>query len=297
MRPKKLVVPDLVELKIDVAQKVLQRNGFKEGKVNFVESYAPIDTVVSQYPIKGQLIDQSVQIKLDVCKKNYIRYLPTIYQLNSNFLKNFLWIHQDIIESITKKLDNIHLLFNPYTTREDFIPWLGMWLGIVFDPDLPLEKKRFIIKNAALLYSIRGTSRALKTWMKLITDLESEIIENKWPYKGFRIGVTSSISIDSIILPPMNLAHCFIVKMPVRFEEISEEALIKIHRVIQNEKPAHTNYFLQFKDEEGVSEYKGFLWVGVTSRIGTGKEVKPSYLPSMEEGKKEKLLIEGEKNE
>jgi hypothetical protein len=165
-------------------------------------------------------------------------------------------------------------LFDPFSVSEEFLPWLASWLALVFEGDWPVHKKRILLKRIAIIYRIRGTARAIREMIRLFTGYEPEIIENSWPYKGFRIGIHSGIGIDSIILPEMDLSFCFVLKMPVAFKGINEDILIRIHKIIQNEKPAHTNYFLQFKDEKGVSEYRGMMWIGVDSRIETVEEEK-----------------------
>jgi len=71
----------------------------------------------------------------------------------------------------------------------------------------------------------------------------------------------------------MDLAHCFVVKMPIRFDEVTPEMVIRIHQIIQLEKPAHTHYYLQFSEEQGEVELREFFAIGLRSGIGIGAEV------------------------
>jgi hypothetical protein len=101
-----------------------------------------------------------------------------------------------------------------------------------------------------------------------------EIEENRWPYRGFRVGVASTVGIDTMVLPEVSMAHTFVVRLPVPFDEVGEERLVRLHRVIESEKPAGTNYFLQFTGEEGVTEVVG-MRVGVSSMIGADPDQGP----------------------
>ena len=84
---KKLVVPDLMHLRANDAQIMLTNHGFNPANVRFVESYDDIDTVVNQEPRKGQLVDSTTRIEVQVAKQSYLRYLPQIY---SRFLKKII---------------------------------------------------------------------------------------------------------------------------------------------------------------------------------------------------------------
>lgn len=68
------------------------------------------------------------------------------------------------------------------------------------------------------------------------------------------------------------MSQTFVVRIPMAFEEVGEDLLLRLHKVIEAEKPAHSNYFLQFTGVEGVTEYEG-MRVGVSSQIGIGMTV------------------------
>jgi len=115
-------------------------------------------------------------------------------------------------------------------------------------------------------------------FLKLFTGHEPDIKENTWPFKGFRLEgegaeTGARVGLDSVILPPVDLAHCFIVTMPIPFESVTPEMVIRIHQIIQLEKPAHTHYYLQFTEEKGEVELREFFAIGLRSGIGIGAEV------------------------
>jgi hypothetical protein len=146
-------------------------------------------------------------------------------------------------------------------------------MAFTVDLDWPDERKRALIKRAVDLYRIRGTKRALALFLKLFTGYEPTIDENVWPFKGFRVESEARIGIDSVILPPVNLAHCYVITVPVAFDKVTPELVLRIHQIVSMEKPTHTHYYLKFLEEDGDVELREFFVIGARSGIGIGAEV------------------------
>jgi phage tail-like protein len=271
-------VPDVTGLGLTTAEKILRSAGFHEVRPHLVESYDRNDTVVGQVPDRGALLEESQPVVVKIARTSWVRQLPTAYQPrrpeDPSFLRDFLWIFQHMLDTITRQIDSMHDVFHPYTTPPEFLNWLASWFAISFDEGMPEARRRRLLKEAALLYRIRGTREALVRMVQLFTDLDVTIEENRWPYKGFRIGVHSQIGVDTMILPEVPMSQTFIVHLPCPFDVIGPDKLIRLHQVIQTEKPASTNYFLQAPGEEGVTEVTG-MRVGVTSLIGVEADEAP----------------------
>lgn len=276
---RKLKVPDVSGLRLDNAMIMLRNAEFSEAVVNvrFRESYQPEKTVLSQAPSKGQIVDADAAVDLLVSKRSWVRNLPGIYQRGGfedpDFLREFLWIPQHLWASIQDTLETLHDHFDPYESPSSFLEWLASWVAFKVDPGWPETKKRALIKRAMELYKIRGTVKGLKVFLAIFTDYEPEIIENTWPFKGFRIGVHSTVGVDSVILPPVNLSHCFIIQIPAAFRDVTDDIVIRIHDIIMSEKPAHAMYFLRFMAEIVERQKRDFLRIGIRSGIGIGDEV------------------------
>jgi len=270
-RSRKLPVPEVAGLSRAVAEKVLAGAGFPPPRVRFVEAYVKSDTVVAQSPDRGVLWESDQPVTIDVARVSWIRYLPSVYRPkggeDGSFLRDFLWIFQQSLDTVNRRIDNVHELFSPSTTPPEFLPWLASWFAISFDESMPDAHRRRILREAPLLFRIRGTRSALVRLVQLFTGLDIEIEENRWPYRGFRIGVASSVGVDTMILPEISMSQTFVVRVPRSFEEVGEDLLLRLHRVIEAEKPANSNYFLQFTGIEGVTEYVG-MRIGVTSLVG-----------------------------
>lgn len=277
---RKLSVPDLEGLSANDASAFLELNGFPKPDIKLEESFETPYTVLSQEPPKGQIVDADTIVTINVACRSYCEFLPSIYRTavydGHTFIRDFLWIIRQMMDTVTDKIDNIPSLFNPYETPENFLPWLAGWIGFVLDEDWPEGKKRYLLRRAVDYYRIRGTVKGLKLFLSIFTDVEPEIIENAWPFNGFQIGVHSTMDIDTVIFPVVNRSHCFIVDMPINPEDISEYTIIKIHDIIRAEKPAHTMYYLRFKGKKvALSEFQ--LLVGDEDEayvIGSGEEIK-----------------------
>ncbi|HEX8950854.1 MAG TPA: phage tail protein I [Polyangia bacterium] len=269
-------MPDVVGLPFKKARLLVQNAGLVVDAVTFQESYETRDNVLAQKPMRGQMVYAGDKVTLTVSRESYVKWLPSIYQradLNGrNFYRDFLWIVQHLFGSVEEILDVIHTYFDPYEAPEHFLPWLGSWSAMVLEEDWPLAKKRRLIRKAIELYRIRGTVKGLKLFIALFTGHEPDIKENQWPFRGWRIGATSEIGTDSVVLPPVNLAHTFIVEMPVSYRDVTPESVIRIHEIIQMEKPANTQYYLRFASEGGGNDLSEFMAIGggVIGGIGLG---------------------------
>ncbi len=267
LRSKSVVrVPDLVGQPLEKARLIIENAGLKVDEVLFRESYEQQNTVLEQAPKRGQMIYEGSAVTLYVARRGYMELLPAIYRrsdaVGRNLVRDICFIFEHLFGSVEETLDRAHNFFDPYECPPDFLPWLASWTAMLVDRDWPESKKRAILKRAVDLYRIRGTRRGLALFLYLFTGHEPEIAENEWPFRGFRVGADARIGLDSVVLPPIDLAHSFIVTMPVTFEEVSPEMVIRIHQIIQMEKPAHTQYYLRFKDEQGGEGLREFFAIG-----------------------------------
>lgn len=272
-------VPDVGGRTLEKAKILLEDAGLGRIVVLFREDYADPDTVLEQRPSRGQMIYEGSEVTLWIARRGYIEHLPAIYRrsdaVGRNVVRDICFLFEHMIGSVERTLDLGHRYYDPHECPPEFLEWLAGWTAFIVDLDWPDAKKRALIKRAVDLYRIRGTRRALALFLKLFTGHEPDIEENVWPFKGFRVDTEARIGIDSVVLPPVNLAHCFTVTMPIKFEAVKDtpEMIVRIHQIIQMEKPAHTHYYLRFLEEEGDVELREFFSIGLRSGIGIGAEV------------------------
>jgi phage tail-like protein len=275
-------VPDVVGRPIDKARIVLEDGGLKRIVVLYRESYEDRDTVLEQRPARGQMVYEGTEVTIWVARRGFLEHLPAIYRrsdaVGRNLVRDLCFVFEHMFDSIDRNLVDGWRFYDPHVAPVEFLDWLSGWTAFTLDLDWPEAQKRALVKRAVDLYRIRGTKRGLTLFLKLFTGHEPEIFENEWPFKGFRVEgedaeAGARIALDSVVLPPMDLAHCFVVKMPIKFDDVTPEMVIRIHQIIQLEKPAHTHYYLQFAEEKGEVELREFFAIGLRSGIGIGAEV------------------------
>ena len=272
-----LVLPDVTGLPLEAAIALIENAGFGTPQWLYEESFSPVGTVLSTKPLAKTMVRADRPIVLHVSQQSLIRFLPTVFQEGrteeeADLLKRFLWIGHHLYESVQLRADAMSRMLAPYTVEEEFLPWLASWVALSLDEEWEDWKKRKFLSRASEMYTRRGTARFLQEIVEVFTGVTPEIEENRWPYDGFRIGVSSSVGEDTIIFPEVNLAHCFVVQLPVAFEDLGANVIVKIHEIIRQEKPAHTMYFLQFAGDRGVTVDETVMAIGVGLRIGTEPE-------------------------
>lgn len=270
-------VPEVTGLTLEKARILMEDAGLGRLVVLFREGYEDPNTVVDQRPARGQMVYETTEVTIWVARRGYMQHLPALYRrsdaVGHNVVRDICFLYEHIFGSIAEKIDDNHKYYDPHTMPGEFLTWLASWTAFTVDLDWPEPRKRALIKRAVDLYRIRGTKRALALFLKLFTGYEPDIDENVWPFKGFRVETEARIGIDSVILPPVNLSHCYIITIPVKFDDVTPELVFRIHQIVQLEKPAHTHYYLRFLEEEGDVELREFFAIGMRSGIGIGAEV------------------------
>lgn len=148
-----------------------------------------------------------------------LNYLPGIY--HNDFMARFLGMFEAIITPIEWNVDNFDLYLNPGTAPEEFLPWLENWFALDLDPSWDLEKRRRLLKEAHEIYARRGTKWALSRVLEIYTGTQPEIIDTAEE------------------LPPFT----FTVRLPLAETDVDR---VLIERIIDSNKPAHTDYTLEF---------------------------------------------------
>lgn len=275
-------VPDVIGRPLNKAQILLEDAGLPRVVTLYRESYEDRDTVLEQRPPRGQMVYEDTEVTIWVARRGLLENLPAIYRrsdlVGRNLVRELCFVFEHMFDSVERNLIDGWRFYDPYAAPLDFLDWLARWTAFTMELDWPEEQKRSLIRRSVDLYRIRGTKRGLSLFLTLFSGHEPDISENTWPFKGFRVEGEGAeqgarIGIDSVVLPPVDLAHCFVVDMPIKFETVTPEMVIRIHQIISTEKPAHTQYYLRFAEEKGDVELREFFAIGLRSGIGIGAEV------------------------
>ncbi|MEO6775144.1 MAG: phage tail protein [Kofleriaceae bacterium] len=279
-------VPDVSNKTLEKARILLEDAGLAKIVVLYRESYEDRDTVLDQRPARGQMVYETTEVTIWIARRGYLEHLPAIYRrsdaVGNNLVRELCFVFEHMFDSVDTNLSDGWRFYDPHVAPPEFLQWLSHWTAFTVDLDWPEAQKRALVKRSVDLYRIRGTKRGLTLFLKLFTGHEPDIQENTWPFKGFRVEGEGAeqgarIALDSVVLPPVDLAHCFVVTMPIKFEDVTPELVIRIHQIIQLEKPAHTHYYLKFTEEEGDVELREFFAIGLRSGIGINAEVVQTF--------------------
>ena len=205
-------------------------------------------------------------------RETYLKYLPAIYQQDPDsldFLSRFLPIFESFMLSIDDKVSNSSRYYNPLAAPDHFLTWLASWLDFSLDDKWSEEKKRRLIMCAVSLYRKRGTVEGLLDYIEMYTGYRPAIIElfklrsaekkamlshhvvslahNSIPMAGYVVNDSAVVGRSTLadewdLHLPGDYAHRFMIFLyPVhRKDEITQRT---VHRILDMEKPAHTQYF------------------------------------------------------
>jgi phage tail-like protein len=167
-----------------------------------------------------------------------LEYLPWVFR-EDKLMCQFLRIFESIVTPIENTVDNTALYFDPKLTPEVWLPWLASWLDLALDPRWSLKSRRELVSKAAELYRWRGIRRGLSEYLRIYTGLRPEIIEY---IPGMILDQKTQLGVNTV-LGSSGAGHHFtvVLKVPVG-ENIDRQT---VQQIIENQKPAHTDYTLQ----------------------------------------------------
>lgn len=175
---------------------------------------------------------------------HYLDYLPAAYRDGDNeFMGRFLLIFESIMDPLVNTVDNLALYFDPRLTPESMLPWLASWVDQALDPAWPIERRRELVAKAAELYRWRGTRRGLSEYLRIYTGRKPEIIE----YIPGMILDEKTLLGENTVLGSSGSGHHFTVIIESPENEAIDPRTVK--RIIDSQKPAHTQYTLKIGDK------------------------------------------------
>jgi phage tail-like protein len=169
--------------------------------------------------------------------------LPGIYR-EDEFLGRYLAPFEQLIADLEAQIDGIATLFDPRTTREDFLPWLSSWMAFTLRADLSITKRRAFLAQVVSLYRRRGTRANLQELLRIFTSGEPTVEES-------------------------SIANHF--KVTIRLQRDTPEGQLRqssiARALIELEKPAHTTYELELLFPS--------MQIGVASKVGVDTLLAP----------------------
>ena len=103
--------------------------------------------------------------------------LPALYQ-DDDFVQRMLGGLDSVLAPVFSTIDNFDAYLDPRLTPDDFLSWLGGWVGIALDEGWDEDRRRAIVARAVELYRLRGTAAGLAGQVEIQTGGTVEIVEN-----------------------------------------------------------------------------------------------------------------------
>lgn len=160
--------------------------------------------------------------------------LPAVLQ-EDEFLQRFLRAFDDSLAPVFTTLDSLSSYFDPRLAPEDFLGWLGEWMGVRLDDSWPTAQRRDVVAHAGSLHRLRGTVPGVAAAVRLavggVVDVQIE------DSGGVGWSATSGGA-----LPGQPQAYMHVRVYTVAVEDIS---IRRLEGIINAVKPAHVHHTLE----------------------------------------------------
>jgi len=103
--------------------------------------------------------------------------LPAMY-LEDSMVQRMMAALDEVLAPIFSSLDNLDAYLDPALAPDDFLQWLGGWVGMALEESWPPERQRAVLAAAVGLYRVRGTPGGLAGYLRLLTGANVEIEES-----------------------------------------------------------------------------------------------------------------------
>ncbi|GIF14593.1 phage tail protein [Actinoplanes teichomyceticus] len=154
------------------------------------------------------------------------RRLPAVYaadELAQRMTDGF----DQVLAPVQATLDSLWAYLSPALAPEDFVDWLGGWVGATAGPDRPVGQRRVAVSTAIATHRIRGTAAGLRAEIRDVFGVEAEIVES---------GGTSWSATPGTALPGSAEPDLLV---RVRVGEPSNVFVERLREFVEGNRPAH----------------------------------------------------------
>ena len=190
-----------------------------------------------------------------------LELLPAHWQRNDeskHFLEHFLGLVEQFNTGIETTFENFIRSIHPDAATDELTDWLAALIDLAFDPSWSLKRRRALLTAAMELYQQRGTREGLRKYIEIYTGYSPVFLESylERPSRSTYLGVPGIVlgcntllcSSAPSTIPDVELynhyAHRFIVVLPLLDYCEMEVIQAVVNRIIEVNKPAHTEHRL-----------------------------------------------------
>ncbi|MGE0853111.1 MAG: phage tail protein [Hyphomicrobiaceae bacterium] len=242
------------------------------------------------------------RLHFDLPRATSAALLPGVYREepdSADFTECFLALFDATLETLDTAVTRAPMLLDAEGVPEEVLPWIGRFLGILFDPGWSAVQRRMLLRAAPRLFRRRGTAAALAEVVELITGarpaIEEQGLARAWGAVGragvppgtatARLGGTrlfgrgaARLSLGASALgrtrlrsfgnpeadPHREGAFRVTVALPAMPAPIARQ----VERLVASQVPAHVLADLRFAHDAGFT-------LGAGLRLGTGTRLMP----------------------
>jgi len=203
--------------------------------------------------------------------------------MDVDFLRRFLLVFQTLNHHTVSKVGGRSAIVDPVRADPKFLPWLGSWLGFTLDERIPVTRRRIFLRRAVELFRWRGTVRGICEMVKTLTGLTITIKARRGP-QPMELGncalsrppdnleddesseaasENAALSLPYVthagehllVSPRFSREEYFTIELEERevlvrrYRDRLPELLEQIVRLAMQERPAHLNFVICFRDE------------------------------------------------
>jgi phage tail-like protein len=120
------------------------------------------------------------QVRLDLPRRTGLDHLPAVYSEDPrarDFSERFVMLFDAWLEEVDDVLDRRADLFDAAALPDDALGWLGGLIGLGFEAEMPVERRRRLLAAAPELYRRRGTPSGLLDTLRIALGVSAVVEE------------------------------------------------------------------------------------------------------------------------
>ncbi|MGK7947818.1 MAG: phage tail protein [Xenococcaceae cyanobacterium] len=234
----------LVGIYFDVPQDWLETQPLEAIKLN----YQATVTIYLQRPLQTTRELQQLGFNFYLRPDSlYLNFLPSIYR-EVDLIGRLMKVFEQAFEPTVDAFEAMWAYLDPLTAPEALLPFLAHWVGWELLSTIPIDRQRYLIRNAVSIYRWRGTKKGLRFYLHLYTGLP---LDEDLPEREKHICIEEAVG-DGFVLNRANLGedtvlgggrpYHFTIRLRSTPENPLDETLIR--QIIETEKPTWCTYQL-----------------------------------------------------
>jgi phage tail-like protein len=166
------------------------------------------------------------------------------------FVERYLAMFERVLTDMEVQLEDLPRLLNPRTAPGPWLDWIATWLNLAFDPSWDVDRRRALVREAVSLYRMRGTPKGLARYVEIYTGLPPTLVEGFTTRPMGQALTLNQGALGTLPLGPAEEvdpdqgAHSFEIFATLGRPEDLELTQAVVRRIVESEKPAHTDYTL-----------------------------------------------------